>query len=215
MFLKVSQNWQENTCTRVSFSINYSPSARIFIKKETLAQTFSCEFCEISKNTFFCRTPLVAVSPNRGYLHCAILKVLHDFQEKRALKSRDMQFFFQNVPNEIFKISKMLESNMKFTRAACWINAKISNYCWSSLWSNYWMSLQSDSRHQKTWLYLLQWKPFKNDEKCLLIHLKKSPCSQDLRWLFGYVKKVNSKIYDVTIWLTNSCITHIAQYLTK
>ena len=24
-----------------------------FIKNETLAQTFSCEFCEISKNTFF------------------------------------------------------------------------------------------------------------------------------------------------------------------
>ena len=29
-----------------------------FIKKETLAQVFSCEFCEISKNTFFYRTPL-------------------------------------------------------------------------------------------------------------------------------------------------------------
>ena len=24
-----------------------------FIKKETLAQVFSCQFCEISKNTFF------------------------------------------------------------------------------------------------------------------------------------------------------------------
>ena len=24
-----------------------------FIKKETLVQAFSCEFCEISKNTFF------------------------------------------------------------------------------------------------------------------------------------------------------------------
>ena len=28
-----------------------------FIKKETLAQVFSCEFCWISKNTFFYRTP--------------------------------------------------------------------------------------------------------------------------------------------------------------
>ena len=35
-------------------------SACNFIKKETLAQVFSCEFCEISKNTFFYRTPLVA-----------------------------------------------------------------------------------------------------------------------------------------------------------
>ena len=29
------------------------PQACNFIKKETLAQVFSCEFCEISKNTFF------------------------------------------------------------------------------------------------------------------------------------------------------------------
>ena len=33
-----------------------------FIEKETLAQVFSCEFCEISKNTFFHETPLMAVS---------------------------------------------------------------------------------------------------------------------------------------------------------
>ena len=32
------------------------------LKKETLAQAFSCEFCEISKNTFFDRTPLVVFS---------------------------------------------------------------------------------------------------------------------------------------------------------
>ena len=29
------------------------PEAGNFIKKETLAQVFSCEFYEISKNTFF------------------------------------------------------------------------------------------------------------------------------------------------------------------
>ena len=29
------------------------PEACNFIKKETLAQVFSCEFCDISKNTFF------------------------------------------------------------------------------------------------------------------------------------------------------------------
>ena len=33
-----------------------------FIKKETLAQVFSCEFCEISENTFSYRTSLVAAS---------------------------------------------------------------------------------------------------------------------------------------------------------
>ena len=31
-------------------------------KKETLAQMFYCEFCEISKNTFFYRAPPVALS---------------------------------------------------------------------------------------------------------------------------------------------------------
>ena len=33
-----------------------------FIKKETLTQVFSCEFREISKDTFFNRTPPVAAS---------------------------------------------------------------------------------------------------------------------------------------------------------
>ena len=43
VFLEISQNSQENTCN--------------LIKKETLAQVFSCEFWEISKNTFFlCNT---------------------------------------------------------------------------------------------------------------------------------------------------------------
>ena len=38
------------------------PKACNFIKKKSLAQMFSCEFFEISKNTFFHRTPLVAAS---------------------------------------------------------------------------------------------------------------------------------------------------------
>ena len=33
-----------------------------FIKKESLAKVFSCEFCKIFKNTFFHRSPLVAAS---------------------------------------------------------------------------------------------------------------------------------------------------------
>ena len=46
VFLEISQNSQENTCAR----------------GETLGLVFSCEFCEISKNTIFYRTPLVAAS---------------------------------------------------------------------------------------------------------------------------------------------------------
>ena len=70
----------------------------------------------------------MAAYPNHGYLHCAIVKDLHTFLQKRDLKSRDMHFFFQNVPNEIFKIFKMFEHNMKLTRAAYWINSNISNW---------------------------------------------------------------------------------------
>ena len=32
------------------------------LRKKTLAPVFPCEFCEISKNTFYYRTPLVAAS---------------------------------------------------------------------------------------------------------------------------------------------------------
>ena len=56
---------------------------------------------------------------NRGCLHCAILKTLHNFKEKRAHKTRNMQFFFQNAQNEIFKLLKIFKNNTKFTRAAC------------------------------------------------------------------------------------------------
>ena len=81
MFLEILQNSQENTCARVSFLIKLqaskltikTPEWRFgvfivnygicnFIKKEALAQVFLCEFCEISKNTFFYRTPVVAAS---------------------------------------------------------------------------------------------------------------------------------------------------------
>ena len=46
--------------TKYIIKITFEGWAFNFIKKETLAQVFSCEFCKISKNTFFNRTPLVA-----------------------------------------------------------------------------------------------------------------------------------------------------------
>ena len=72
VFLEVSQNSQENICAsvssliklqgaRVSFLIKLQAKACNFIKKETLTQVFSCEFCETS-NTFFHRAPPVAAS---------------------------------------------------------------------------------------------------------------------------------------------------------
>ena len=58
VLLKISQNSQENSCARVSF-LNFIKN---FIKKETLVQVFSCEFCKFSKNTFSYITPPLAAS---------------------------------------------------------------------------------------------------------------------------------------------------------
>ena len=49
---------KKETSTVKKKGIQRKPEACNFIKKETLAQVFSCEFCEISKNTFSYRTPL-------------------------------------------------------------------------------------------------------------------------------------------------------------
>ena len=59
------QNWQENTCAKVSFLkkvADFRPLTCNFIKKETLEQMFSCKFCKICKNIFFSRTSLGAAS---------------------------------------------------------------------------------------------------------------------------------------------------------
>ena len=52
VFLEISQK----KIARVSFLI------KLLVSGLTLAQVFSCEFCKVSKNTFFHRTILVAAS---------------------------------------------------------------------------------------------------------------------------------------------------------
>ena len=48
-----------------------------FIKKEALAQVFSCEFCKIFESTFFHRTPLVAASVLKTLFYTYFLLKLH------------------------------------------------------------------------------------------------------------------------------------------
>ena len=60
-FLKILQNSQESTCAKVSFLMKLQasglrPQACNFIKKETLVQVLSWEFCEISKDSFLQNT---------------------------------------------------------------------------------------------------------------------------------------------------------------
>ena len=54
----------KHLCQRLFFNrvAGLCPQACNFIKKENQAQLVSCEFYEISKNTFRYRTPLVAAS---------------------------------------------------------------------------------------------------------------------------------------------------------
>ena len=63
---------------------NHRPEACNFIKIEALAKVFSCEFCEIYKNTFYYRTPLVAASG-----------VLINFAILILIK---LQVFFNRIP---------------------------------------------------------------------------------------------------------------------
>ena len=42
VFLEISQNSQEKVCARISFLIKLQAEACNFIKKEALAQVFSC-----------------------------------------------------------------------------------------------------------------------------------------------------------------------------
>ena len=56
VFLKILQNPQVNSCARVFFFSKVAGLRLLaynFIEKETLAQVFSCTFCEIFKNNFF------------------------------------------------------------------------------------------------------------------------------------------------------------------
>ena len=64
MFLEISQNSQENTYASASFLIKLQAEACNLIKKETLAHVFSCEFCEISKNSFFTEHHWATASKN-------------------------------------------------------------------------------------------------------------------------------------------------------
>ena len=59
-------NSQENICARDCFLIKLQ--AWGFVKKESLAQVFSCDFCEISKNNFFTKH-LRAITSKNIYIY--------------------------------------------------------------------------------------------------------------------------------------------------
>ena len=90
LLLEISKNSQGNICARDSFLIKLQGN---FIKKESLAQLFSCEFCKISKSTFSYRTPpgdwsclVFMVIDCSGYLKTVLVvlffQILHDWHQQ-------------------------------------------------------------------------------------------------------------------------------------
>ena len=67
VFLKISLNSQENTCTRVFFWIKLQALACNFIKKDS-GTVVSREFCKIFEKTIFYRTPPMAASETNTFM---------------------------------------------------------------------------------------------------------------------------------------------------
>ena len=81
-----------------------------FIKKETLTQVFSCEFLEITKNTFSYRTPPVAAS--------ASFSRVSDLIYRKSKTNCIFKLLFSRNSFEVFRISFFSEFRVKFVVTA-------------------------------------------------------------------------------------------------
>ena len=72
-------NSKENTCARISFLIKLQAKVYNFIKKETLTQVLCCQFCEISKNTFFTEHLWATASENKTLTSLKMFWLNHIF----------------------------------------------------------------------------------------------------------------------------------------
>ena len=64
-----------------------------FIKKETLTQVLSCQFCEIFKNIFLHKTPLVTASGNTSSEIFHLFMVTDDSKGRRGNKGTIFNLF--------------------------------------------------------------------------------------------------------------------------
>ena len=85
--------------------------------RETLAQMFSCEFCEISKNSFSYRTPPIAASVMAVFIvyfvamrmiKISLKRILHTKMVETELHSTDLNrsknILFTISSNDIFEL---------------------------------------------------------------------------------------------------------------
>ena len=100
MFLKISQNPQEHTCARLSFLMK--------LQAEALAQVFSFEFCEVSKNNFF--TEHLRATASDHSLHSHTLKVLRVYHmSKHENLYSNLTIYFLITMNLKIKFNKESE----------------------------------------------------------------------------------------------------------
>ena len=135
----------------------------------------SCEFCEISHNTFF-KKPFRRLLQHK---HEFGLLTHHDllFFQKRCHTHFPAKYFLDLIYRLGTRASSIFQT-LSQTPTTPW------NTCDGAFFSKIVNSLKSRTlTFQKFFFNFLQWKPFKNDEKCFLFHLKSSFRSQDI-WVF-------------------------------
>ena len=92
VFLKCSQNSQENTCARVLFLIKlHAVTAALLQKRLYVVQVFSSEFDEVFKKTFLNRTLAVAAS-GQNY-NCYWLIDIWWYIQAKKLSMTALDFF--------------------------------------------------------------------------------------------------------------------------
>ena len=103
-------------------TLKQSPEACNFLKKQTLTQVFSCEFCEISKSNFSYRTPPVAASD-----HISVkVRKFTTFGDKSLATSGP------NIGNALPQNMKAENSYVKFKEyTATWFGSKCKCNVWS------------------------------------------------------------------------------------
>ena len=125
VFLEISQNSQENNCASLFFNKVAGLRPATLLKK-TLAKMFSCEFCEIFKNTFFQNTSgrllLKRILGSIWFSKFEILSSIYVFI--RLYLSNGSSFFLTGMTGitfDCFNLSrKQIVCSVWFTRFVKW-----------------------------------------------------------------------------------------------
>ena len=139
MVLEISPNSPENTCARVSFLIKFQVWFLQLYYKKTLAQVFSCEFCEIGRKPFLQNTSgrLLLLQSTENCRKSDVSKnsnVVYDFLQNELHKGNfllvkvNFKIFNPNLFQKWFFLLVMLKwrFQIKFLRN---VTQKLSKEC--------------------------------------------------------------------------------------